>query len=69
MTSREIVRKLEEAGFALLKRGSRHDLYVKGAVVAVVARCESGNPRAASSLRALIRRAERNQAPPVGRYI
>lgn len=70
MTSREIIRKLEENGFELYRRGARHLLYKKGEwIVPVVPGSISNNPRVVRSLRALLRRVERNATPPAGRYV
>ena len=71
MTPREIVAKLKAAGFELFKRGSRHDLYKKGDFIQPVARAGNGssNPRAVKSLNALLRRIERGQGLPPGRYV
>lgn len=70
MKTHEIVRELTAAGFVLLKDGSRHQLYKKGAVVVPVVRSSSNtNPRAVRSLRAVIRRAARGATPQPGRYV
>lgn len=70
MTTREIIKALESAGFKLLRNGARHLLYAKGNVVVPVCPGRScSNPRAAVSLRAAIRRAERGVAVGPGRYI
>lgn len=70
MTSREIIRKLEEAGFVLYRRATRHLLYKKGEyIVPVVPGSTSNNPRAVKSLRATLRRVERGQLRPAGRFV
>lgn len=72
MTSREIIRKLESAGFTLYRKGARHYLYIHaptGRIVPIPEGRTSNNPRAASSLRALIRRVERGTPVVAGRYV
>ena len=73
MNAREVTTQLRDAGFTLVKAGSKHDLWAKGAVTMPVSRGTRGshaNPRAVKSLRAAIRRAERLTEPRApGRYI
>jgi hypothetical protein len=69
MTNREIVRKLMDAGFVFFKRGSRHDLFAKDGYVVPVPHGTGSNPRAVSSLKSLLRRVERGQLRPAGRFV
>ena len=69
MTNREIARTLVDSGFTLFKRGSKHDLYKTGEHITPVPHGTGTNPRAAKSLRSLLRRVEREQPLTAGRYV
>lgn len=69
MTPKQKARLLVAAGFVLIKSGSRHELYGKNGVFVPVPLGADRNPRAVSSLKAAIRRAERGRATAPGRYV